>query len=80
MARFPEEQTEMYFWRHKLPEQIYEKNSFANLMAHTPESEMKAFAHEIFEKLPPELQNQQDMINGCWHCLKCCNNHMMCPL
>lgn len=60
MARFPEEQTEMYFWRHKLPEQIYEKNSFANLMAHTPESEMKAFAHEIFEKLPPELQNQQD--------------------
>ena len=25
MARFPEEQTEMYFWRHKLPEQIYEK-------------------------------------------------------
>ena len=48
MARFPEEQTEMYFWRHKLPEQIYEKNSFANLMAHTPESEMKAFAHDIF--------------------------------
>lgn len=50
----------MYFWRHKLPEQIYRKTSFAKLMASTPESEMKAFAREIFDKLPPEAQQRQE--------------------
>lgn len=50
----------MYFWRHKLPEQIYRKTSFAKLMASTPESEMKRFAREIFDKLPPEAQQRQE--------------------
>lgn len=60
MTRFSEDDTEMYFWRHKLPEQIYRKTSFAKLMASTPESEMKAFAREIFDKLPPEAQQRQE--------------------
>lgn len=60
MTRFSEDDTEMYFWRHKLPEQIYRKTSFAKLMASTPESEMKAFAREIFDKPPPEAQQRQE--------------------
>jgi hypothetical protein len=60
MERFPEEQTEMYFWRHKLPEQIYKRDTFANLMKNTPDSEMKTVAQSVFETLPNEVKTRKD--------------------